>query len=63
MVLAPNNWKICTDNYFRKIILRNAEEDDAEKLIDYLKITAAETPFLFCGPDEIILSIKQEQDL
>lgn len=54
--------KIIKDKKDREIILRNAEENDAEKLIDYLKITAAETPFLIREPDEITLSIKQEQD-
>ena len=54
--------KIIKDKKDREIILRNAEEDDAEKLIDYLKITAAETPFLIREPDEITLSIKQEQE-
>ena len=52
--------KIIKDKKGREIILRNAVEDDAEKLIDYLKITAAETPFLIREPDEITLSIKQE---
>lgn len=54
--------KIIKDKKDREIILRNAEENDAEKLIDYLKITAAETPFLIREPAEITLSIKQEQD-
>lgn len=54
--------KIIKDKKGREIILRNAEENDAEKLIDYLKITADETPFLIREPDEITLSIKQEQD-
>ena len=52
--------KIIKDKKGREIILRNAVEDDAEKLIDHLKITAAETPFLIREPDEITLSIKQE---
>ena len=43
------------------IILRSAEENDAGNLIDFLKITAAETPFLIREPDEITLSLKQEQ--
>lgn len=56
------NTMIIKDNKDRKIILRSAEENDAEKLIDYLKITAGQTPFLIREPDEITLSIKQEQD-
>lgn len=56
------NTMIIKDKKDREIILRTAEENDAEKLIDYLKITATETPFLIREPDEITLSIKQEQD-
>lgn len=56
------NTMIIKDKKDREIILRSAEENDAEKLIDYLKITAAQTPFLIREPDEITLSIKQEQD-
>ena len=50
------------DKQDREIILRSAEEKDAEFLLDFLKITAAETPFLLREPDEIALSIEQEQD-
>lgn len=50
------------DKQDREIILRSAEEKDAESLLDFLKITAAETPFLLREPDEITLSIEQEQD-
>lgn len=50
------------DKQDREIILRSAEEKDAEFLLDFLKITAAETPFLLREPDEITLSIEQEQD-
>lgn len=53
---------IIKDKKDRDIILRTAEENDAEKLIEYLKITAEETPFLIREPDEITLSVKQEQD-
>ena len=49
------------DKKGRKIIIRSAGENDAENLIDYLKITATETPFLIREPDEITLSIEQEQ--
>ena len=41
------------DKKDREIILRTAEESDTENLIDYLKITAGETPFLIREPDEI----------
>lgn len=56
------NTTIIKDKKDREIILRTAEENDAERLIDYLKITAAQTPFLIREPDEITLSIEQEQD-
>ena len=49
------------DKKGREIIIRSAEENDAESLIDYLKITAAETPFLIREPDEITLSAEQEK--
>ncbi len=49
------------DKKGREIVLRSAEESDAENLIQYLKATAAETPFLIREPDEITLSIEQEQ--
>lgn len=49
------------DKKGREVIIRSAEENDAENLIDYLKITASETPFLIREPDEITLSIEQEQ--
>lgn len=38
-----------------KLVLRNAEEDDAEMLLKYLKQVYAETPFLIQEPDEISL--------
>ena len=44
------------------LLLRNAETDDAEMLIEYLKQTAAETPFLANEPDEISLTVEQEQN-
>lgn len=49
------------DKKDRMIILRNAEENDAENLINYLRIIATETPFLIREPDEITLSIEQEK--
>lgn len=49
------------DKKGRKIVLRSATEKDAENLIDYLKVTASETPFLIREPDEITLSVEQEQ--
>ena len=49
------------DRAGREIVLRNAEEADAEDLITYLKTTAGETPYLIREPDEIHLTVEQEQ--
>lgn len=51
-----------TDKMGRTIILRNAEESDAEDLIRYLKITTGETPFLIREPDEVNLTREQEEN-
>ena len=50
-----------TDKTGRKIILRNAEPSDAADLLRYLKVTAAETPFLVREPEEITLTEEQEE--
>ncbi len=55
------NATIIKDKKGRDVLLRSAKEKDAEALIDYMKITAAETPFLLREPDEISLTIEQEQ--
>ncbi len=44
------------------VILRNAEESDAEDLIQYLRVVSAETPFLVREPEEILLTIEQERE-
>ena len=44
----------------RSAIIRNAEPKDAEELIDYLKITSAETPFLMRNPEEINITLDKE---
>lgn len=41
-------------------ILRSAEPEDAQELIDYLEITSAETPFLLRYPDEINITLDEE---
>lgn len=51
-----------TDKAGRKVILRSADEDDAAALIEYLKTTTAETPFLIREPDEVKLTIEQEKE-
>ena len=45
------------------IELRNAEVQDAESLIEYLKVTNTESPYLICEPEEITLSLEQEKEI
>ena len=51
------------DKSGKDIELRNAEVRDAEALIDYLKVTNAESPYLICEPEEITLSLEQEKGI
>lgn len=44
------------------VILRNARPEDSEALIEYLKVTAAETCFLVSEPEEITLTVEQEEN-
>ncbi|MBO7422348.1 MAG: GNAT family N-acetyltransferase [Oscillospiraceae bacterium] len=44
------------------VILRNAEESDAEDLIQYLRVVSGETPFLVREPEEILFTTEQEQE-
>ena len=44
----------------REIVLRPARADEAEMLIDYLKIINGETRFLTCDPDEITHTVESE---
>lgn len=44
-----------------ELVLRNAEESDADLLLDYLRVTSAETPFLIREPDEITMTPDQER--
>ena len=48
------------DKLGREIIFRNAEVADAAALMEYLKITAGETPYLIREPDEISITLEQE---
>lgn len=43
------------------LLLRNATEEDAEILLEYLKITCAETKFLVKEPEEITLTLEEER--
>ena len=49
------------DKLGRTVVLRSAEIADAEALIDYLKITTGETPFLIREPDEVTITLEQEK--
>lgn len=44
----------------RSAIIRNAEPEDAQELIDYLKVTTVETPFLLRSLEEINFTLDQE---
>lgn len=50
------------DKLGREIVLRNAEESDAASLIDYLKITTTETPYLIREPEEVTITLEQEKN-
>lgn len=45
-----------------EVVIRSVEINDAAGLIDFLKITASETPYLVREPDEVTLTLEQEQD-
>lgn len=49
------------DKLGREIVLRNAEVSDAAALIDYLKITTAETPYLIREPEEVTITPEREE--
>lgn len=46
----------------KELLLRNAAEDDAQMLLDYLKATCAETRYLVKEPEEITLTLEQEKE-
>ena len=48
------------DKLGREVVFRSAEVSDAAALIEYLKTTTAETPFLSKEPEEITLTPEQE---
>lgn len=54
---------IVKDRTGKEIELRNAVVQDAEALIEYLKKTNAESPYLICEPEEITLSLEQEKEI
>lgn len=44
-----------------ELLLRNAREEDAQRLIDYLKTTSGETRFLIREPDEVTMTQEDER--
>ncbi len=46
----------------RKTLLRNAVLEDAERLIEYVKATNAETRFLGYEPGEFCMTVQQERE-
>ena len=49
-----------TDKQGRRVLLRSPELSDAPALIEYLKTTSGETPFLLREPDEISMTPELE---
>ena len=49
------------DKQNRDVILRSAEGTDAEALIEYLKVTTSETPYLIREPEEVTITLEQEK--
>ena len=47
----------------RACTLRPTTPDDAEAMIEYLKITSAETPFLLRYPDEVNYTLESEKEI
>ena len=47
----------------RECVLRPSTAEYAQDMIDYMKITAAETPFLLRYPDEINYTLESEQEI
>ena len=41
-------------------LLRLAEESDAEMLLEYLKVTSGETPYMIREPEEVRTSAEEE---
>lgn len=49
MILAEEKYELGG----KEIVLRSANTDDADMLIEYLKTVTGETRFLMCEPDEV----------
>ena len=51
------------DKFGRDVELRNAEVSDSAEMIKYLKTICGETPYVIRDPDEINLTLEQEQKI
>lgn len=47
----------------RNCVLKPTHPDDSEQMIEYLKITAAETPYLLRYPDEVTYTLENEREI
>lgn len=47
----------------RLCTLRSPKLEDADQLVEYLKVTAAETDFLLKYPEEVKISVEQEKEI
>lgn len=45
----------------KELIIRSARKEDALLLVNYLKKTMSETPYLLREPDEIAITVEQEE--
>ena len=46
----------------RELLLRCPAQEDAAMLIDYLKTTCGETPYLSKEPEEVLLTLEEEKE-
>lgn len=46
----------------RECVLRSPNENDAEKMIEYLRMTSGETYFMIRYPEEITMSVEKEKE-
>ena len=57
MIIEPITIK---DKLGRTVVLRAAAPEDAADLIQYLKVTSGETPYLIREPEEITITMERE---
>ena len=53
--------KVFTDKKGNEITLRNAEPADASAILEFLKITNGQTRFLICEPEEVTMTVEEDQ--